>query len=328
MSETRRGVTLGPWGSRARRKCEAFRENVLCETKRHRTAILQTLKPHLQAILRRIGLYHRLKASPLYDLYWTMADRSLIDDRRRETHFYRNLLKGFRQGDLIFDIGAHTGSKTATFLRLGARVLAVEPDEVNQGILEEQFLRYRLARRPVAIVRKAVSDGNAIETMWVDEPGSAMNTLSPKWVETLRGDAGRFGHHLEFAHRKEVETTTLEQLIVTYGLPFFVKIDVAGYEQNVLRGMHRSVPYLSFEVNLPEFRPEGLRCVELLGRLTGDGEFNYAADCRRGLILQEWLGQHDFFEVLHRCADKSIEVFWKTSPPELTCAVYGRALQE
>jgi FkbM family methyltransferase len=257
-----------------------------------------------------------------------MADRSLLDDRRRETDFYRNLLKGFRQGDLIFDIGAHTGSKTATFLRLGARVVAVEPDEVNQVILEEQFLRYRLARRPVAIVRKAVSDGNAVETMWVDEPGSAMNTLSPKWVETLRGDAARFGHRLEFAHRKEVETTTLEQLIVTYGLPFFVKIDVEGYEQNVLRGMHRAVPYLSFEVNLPEFRPEGLRCVELLGRLARDGEFNYAADCRRGLILQEWLGQQDFVEVLNRCADKSIEVFWKTSPTEPTRAVYDRTLQE
>jgi FkbM family methyltransferase len=288
---------------------------VVRESKRHITITVQTLKSGLQAILRRIGLYHRLKASSLYYLYWTIADRSLIDDRRRETDFYRNLLRGFRQGDLIFDIGAHKGSKTATFLRLGARVVAVEPDEVNQVILEDQFLRYRVTRRPVIIVRKAVSDGNTVGTMWIDEPGSAKNTLSPKWVETLRGDARRFGHSLEFAHRKEVETTTLEQLIVTYGLPFFVKIDVEGYEQHVLRAMHRPVPYLSFEVNLPEFRPEGLKCVELLGRLAADGEFNYAADCRRGLVLQDWLGQQDFFEVLNRCADRSIEVFWKTTLP-------------
>ena len=285
------------------------------ESKRHIAITVQTLKPHLQAILRRVGLYHRLKASRLYDLYWTIADRSVIDDRRRETDFYRKLLRGFRRGDLIFDIGANKGSKTAAFLRLGARVVAVEPDEINQAILEEQFLRYRMTRRPVVIVRKAVSDSNTVGTMWIDEPGSAVNTLSSKWVETLRGDAGRFGHRLKFAQRREVETTTLDQLIVTYGHPFFVKIDVEGFEQNVLRGMDRPVPYLSFEVNLPEFRPEGLKCVELLGRLAADGKFNYAVDCRAGLVLQHWLGRQDFVEVLDRCADRSIEVFWKTSPP-------------
>jgi len=68
-------------------------------------------------------------------------------------------------------------------------------------------------------------------------------------------------------------------------------------------------------VNLPEFRPEGLKCVELLGRLAADGKFNYAVDCRAGLVLQHWLGRQDFVEVLDRCADRSIEVFWKTSPP-------------
>lgn len=276
---------------------------------------VRALKPHLQVFLRRIGFYHRLKASPLYDLYWTIADRSIIDDRRRETKFYRDLLKGLSPGDLIFDVGAHKGSKTGAFLRLGARVVAVEPDEVNQVILEEQFLRYRVTRRPVIIVRKAVSDSNTRETLWIDEPGCAVNTLSSKWVEILRGDAGRFGRSLEFARRKEVETTTLDELFSRYGRPFFVKIDVEGHEEDVLRGMNGAVPHLSFEVNLPEFRPEGLRCVELLARLAADGTFNYALDCRLGLVLQHWLGKRDFMDVLGRCSDGSIEVFWKTSPP-------------
>ena len=41
---------------------------------------------------------------------------------------------------------------------------------------------------------------------------------------------------LEFARRKAVKTTTLEELILSHGLPFFVKIDVEGYEEPVLRG--------------------------------------------------------------------------------------------
>ncbi|CAA9326259.1 MAG: hypothetical protein AVDCRST_MAG90-1251, partial [uncultured Microvirga sp.] len=32
-----------------------------------------------------------------------------------------------REGDLAFDIGAHVGDRTSSFRRLGARVVALEP---------------------------------------------------------------------------------------------------------------------------------------------------------------------------------------------------------
>src|SRR5258707_5282255 len=137
--------------------------------------------------------------------------------------------------------------------------------------------------------------------MWIDAPGSAKNTLNRKWVETLRVDESRFGARVGFDQRREIETITLEHLIVTYGLPFFIKIDVEGYEPNVLRGMKRPVPYLSFEVNLPEFRPEGLQCIERLGQLAANGQFNYAADCRHGLALPNWVAQSDFSRLFNQC---------------------------
>jgi hypothetical protein len=76
--------------------------------------------------------------------------------------------------------------------------------------------------------------------------------------------------------------------------------------------MRCPVPYVSFEVNLPEFRPEGLKCVALLAQVSADGTFNYAADLKCGLELDMWLGPHEFSKVLDRCPEKSIEVFWKT----------------
>ena len=147
--------------------------------------------------------------------------------------------------------------------------------------------------------------------MWIDEPGSAKNTLNPKWVETLRTDSSRFGKSLEFGQKKEVETITLEELIRSQGLPFYVKIDVEGYEAVVLRGLRSPVRYLSFEVNLPEFRPEALECIELLENVAAHGDFNYAPDCQRGLALERWLSKKEFVDALNDCQEPCIEVFWK-----------------
>jgi len=276
---------------------------------------MQALRRYVQSTLKRAGVYHRLKNSYVYDLYWRVADKQLIEARNREVEFYRGLLNGFRRGDLIFDVGANDGTKTEFFRRLGARVVSIDPDEANQEILRGKFLRYRLSPTNVVIVGKAVSDKSAIETMWIDGPGSAVNTLSQKWAETLKTNKDQFEHAhfgLQFAHQKAVETTTLEDLIQTHGLPFFVKIDVEGYETKVIRGLKRPVPFLSFEINLPEFRQEGLECVKLLNALAADGRFNYAADLQRGMALEKWLGAQEFSSVLEQCCERAIEVFWRT----------------
>lgn len=271
---------------------------------------MSTLKSHIQALLVRTGLYHRLKASFLYDLYWWLADRRLIEHRAGEVQFYRAFLREFRPGDLVFDVGANHGYKTDIFLRLGANVVAVEPDESNQQILRGLFQKHRLHSKPVVVVGSALSDKNGTDTMWIDEPGSAKNTLNPKWVETLRRDEGRFGERLKFAEQKRVTTTTLDDLIALHGRPIFVKIDVEGAEPNVLRGLHCPVPYVSFEVNLPEFGPEGLECIELLCRVAPAGTFNYAVDCQGGFALPEWLGAREFRSAFEACREPSIEVFW------------------
>lgn len=274
---------------------------------------MRRLKLHAQNILKKAGIYQRLKASRVYDLYWTVADRSVVARTDREIRFYQDLLNGFRRGSLVFDVGANHGTKTGVFLKLGARVIAVEPDRTNQQILKEKFLMYRLSRKPVVIVGKALSDKDSVETMWIDEPGSAKNTLSRKWVETLKQDDERFGQHHEFRQQATVETTTLDQLIATYGPPFFIKIDVEGHEVNVLRGLHSVVPYLSFEVNLPEFAQDGQACVEILNHLAPDGKFNYAAcNYEQGLGLKNWLEAAEFSRLLVECAETSIEVFWKS----------------
>jgi FkbM family methyltransferase len=264
-----------------------------------------------QNVLKRLGVYHRVKASVLYDAYWRFADKRVVDERRAQLRFYQDILEGFRPGDLIFDIGANQGVKGEVFLKMGARVVAADPDEANERVLREKFLRLRLRPRPVVVVAKALGDSETVTTMWIDAPGSTMNTLSPKWVDTLRHDETRFGSALQFSRTKQIAMTTIDRLMEIYGSPFFIKIDVEGFEPAVLRGMHRPVPYLSFEVNLPEFRPEGLECVERLKSIASTGEFNYAIDSHK-LVLPHWQSASDFAKVLEACSETSIEVFWRT----------------
>jgi FkbM family methyltransferase len=273
------------------------------------------LKKYAQALLKQIRLYQRLKSSFVYDLYWTFANKGLLEDRAKEVAFYRNTLQGFRTGSLIFDIGANQGHKTDIFLRLGAKVVSIDPDEANQDVLRQRFLKYRLKPKMVDVEGKAVSDVSTIKTLWIDAPGSAKNTLSPKWVDTLRNHEERFGYSIHFAFERKIQTTTIENLITTYGTPFFIKVDVEGHEVNVLRGMKQPVPYVSFEVNLPEFKLEGIECVRLLSQIAADGVFNYAVDCARGLLLERWLPPQEFTRVIEQCQAPSIEVFWRTCIP-------------
>ncbi|HTS12539.1 MAG TPA: FkbM family methyltransferase [Candidatus Limnocylindrales bacterium] len=265
-------------------------------------------------LLSRTAILERARDSWIYDLYWSVANPRIIDDRKKEIAFYRNLLEGLRKDDLIFDIGANQGYKAGIFLRLGARVVAVEPDDTSQETLRRKFLAYRLKKRNLAIVPKAVSDRSSVEVMWIDTPGGAKNTLSRKWVEALSGDDNRFGERLQFGRRKEVETVSMNDLISAYGAPFFIKIDVEGHELNALRGLKQAVPYLSFEVNLPEFRTEGGECIKTLNAVDPDGVFNYTPDCRRGFVLDSWVQDAEMSAILDSCTEESIEIFWKTRP--------------
>jgi hypothetical protein len=102
----------------------------------------------LQRALKHTALYQRAKASVVYRAYWKLIDPQIIHGIDAEVTFYRELLRGLARGGLILDVGANHRRKTGIFLALGARVIAIDPDELNQEILRQKYLSYRLERSP------------------------------------------------------------------------------------------------------------------------------------------------------------------------------------
>jgi hypothetical protein len=73
-------------------------------------------------------------------------------------------------------------------------------------------------------------------------------------VTTMSDDyASRTKYGNTFVRGREVRVVTLEHLVQMFGVPDFVKIDVEGFERQVLAGMETAVPMLSFKAN-PQIR--------------------------------------------------------------------------
>ncbi len=170
-------------------------------------------------------------------------------------------------GGLAFDIGAHAGNRTIAWRRLGARVVAVEPqaDFVR-------FLRGLFGRDPhVTVLAHALGRSAGQAQLLRSERTPTVSTLSADWVERAGASAAFRG--VRWAPGPMVEVQTLDALIERHGRPDFVKIDVEGYELEVLLGLTQALPALSFEYLAP-VRDVALGCIDRLETL---GRYRYRA---------------------------------------------------
>ena len=73
-----------------------------------------------------------------------------------------------------------------------------------------------------------------------------VSSLSERWHSSLP-EANAGFRNVRWEETVEVAVTTLDALIATYGVPRFCKIDVEGFEAEVLAGLTQPVPALSVE---------------------------------------------------------------------------------
>ncbi len=209
--------------------------------------------------------------------------------QRRAVTFYRALVA---PGDLCFDIGAHLGDRTAYFLKLGARVVAVEPQPLLMAALKRRF-----AQHPrVALVAAALGAAPGRAELAIDPMNPTVATLSPEFV-TQAGNSRGF-RRTRWRERIAVPVTTLDALIAAHGVPDFCKIDVEGYEDAVLEGLSRPVPALSLEY-LPAALDPALIAISLLDR-RGCYRFNRSKGELMRFATSRWVGAAEMIAELKR----------------------------
>jgi len=192
----------------------------------------------------------------------------------------QNLYRPFiTPGAPAFDVGAHLGDRSAAFQALGAQVVALEP---QPGLA--RWCR-RMVGQKLTLLPMAAGPAAGTATIAISPSNPTVSTLAHAWREQVSQHNAGFAS-VNWNTQLSVEVTTLDALIATYGLPCFIKIDVEGFEADVLAGLNQPVPALSFEF-VAGTLDVGHACIQQLRRL-GDYRFNVVEGEQRVFRWSQW----------------------------------------
>lgn len=205
----------------------------------------------------------------------TPSEKEIEDFRKRST-FYASFVQ---KGTLCFDVGANIGNRVGPLLSVGAKVVAVEPQENCYKVLRNKY------GSKIEIVTKGLGSEPGIKDFYISN-AHTISSFSEEFVEAVKD--GRFKEY-NWNKTVKIELTTLDVLVEKYGTPSFIKIDVEGYELEVLKGLSSPIDMISFEYMVPEQTTKVVDCIEQIEKNNPTVECNYCVGESMEFALESWL---------------------------------------
>jgi FkbM family methyltransferase len=226
------------------------------------------------------AMKHPTSGRPLYLRTWVHKAYWYYGSSReeQETELIASLIS--KNWDIL-EVGAHIGFLTQIFESLSAegKIVVIEPTPSSIRLLEKNI------RPSTVLVKAAASDEVGRKTLFVEQHGGFCNSLDPKFVQQA-----------DQKQELQVPHTTIDHVCDAEEIrPKFIKIDVEGWELNVLRGAEIALGYAQC-VMVEVFRDVG----EVYSFLIERGFKPY--DSRRRPIYMDRLKEGNIF-FIKQCLD-------------------------
>lgn len=208
---------------------------------------------------------------------------------------FRNIVS---ENSLVFDVGCNIGDKSESFLKLGAKVVGFEPQVECFEYCKRRFVSVT----NFDIENIALDDRQGLAEIHI----ATYHTISSMSKTFMNESKKERFSEFDWPTSRLVPTDTLDAMIKKWGIPQFIKIDVEGYELNVLKGLSQKIDCISIEFN-PELKDNTILCIEYIHSLnSGNTLFNY---CYRNddFLKFDWLEYEQIIDYIKSVNDFKFE---------------------
>lgn len=207
--------------------------------------------------------------------------------RLKRKLFYSQFLP---KNGTYFDIGANFGNRIEPIKNEGYKIIAIEP---QQECVDYLTLRFS---NTINIVPKGLGEKEEVKLMHISS-NPVLSSFSEEWIDDTK-KSGRFSKY-DWNEVRKIEITTFDNLIKLYGKPDFAKIDVEGFEYEVLKGLNEPINFISLEYAAPEGIDMIKKCLLKLHDIAVNRiECNYSVGESMEWACKDWLNFEETMTLL------------------------------
>jgi FkbM family methyltransferase len=203
-----------------------------------------------------------------------------------------------KENYLIFDVGCNIGKKTNEYLKYNTKVVGFEP----QPKCVKQLMNYFKNSNSV-IIEPIGLDIKKGDSFIYEASHDTISSMSEEFIDIVKKE--RFSGY-NWGNKISINVDTLDNMIKKHGKPNYIKIDVEGYELNVLKGLTTPIDVISIEFT-PELCQISIDCINYIETINGNCIYNYGYREDKDFKFEKWISKDEILTYILSINDYKFE---------------------